>query len=166
MLNTMSTIIFFFIISTAQAGLKDGIRGKTWGQILYAQEMPECEMKSAAGEPGFVCTEEVSGVEGVTVSYSVHPVEGLYSIFMVAKGYSACSTLREVIGEAWGRGYASNQYLTKTMDPWSWNEGGVIGSFKYNPYIDECSILAMHSKKYDKKKKEDKEQAKKASSSL
>jgi hypothetical protein len=153
-------MLYFLMIQVALASsLKEGMRGKRWGQAIT--HTGECETR----DKETICPEEVTGIP-VNVSYGTWPSVGLYSIYLQAEGFANCATLRDILGEAWGRGFPNSQYLTGKMDNWSWKEGAYIGSFKFNHVNSHCYILAMDSKRYDVMEAEKKEEAKKAASSL
>jgi hypothetical protein len=156
--------ISIFILTASAAELHEGMRGKTYGQILKAEEFPTCK-EDPKTEDTWFCQEELAGLN-IQTAYSSHPTIGLYSILLLGNSYVDCAKLRNIIGQAWGRGQPQSEYLNGSMDDWRWKSNGVVGTFEYNQYSKECQVVTLDIAKYKKKDAEDQEKAKEAAAEL
>lgn len=156
--------ISIFILTASAAELHEGMRGKTYGQVLNAEDFPTCKEEPKAEDTWF-CPEELAGMN-IQAAYSSHPTIGLYSILLLGKGYADCTKLRDIIGQAWGRGQPQSEYLNSSMDDWRWSSRGVVGTFQYNQYSKECQVVTLDIAKYKKKDAEDQKKAKEAAAEL
>jgi len=156
--------ISIFILSASAAELHEGMRGKTYGQILKAEDFTACKEDPKEQDTWF-CREELAGMS-IQTAYSSHPTIGLYSILLLGNSYTDCAKIRDIIGQAWGPGKPQSEYLNGSMDNWRWSSKGVVGTFEYNQYSKECQVITLDIAKYKKKDAEDKRKAKEAAAEL
>jgi hypothetical protein len=127
--------------------LADGYRGLAWGaHETLAQPDGQCQ---ADPEPGaaWACQQTIGDVP-VTAGYGYdHGV--LYSVLIMAEGYTACSTLMDTLTAAWGRSIPQKSYAKGRMDDRIWVDKRTSAVWKWNRYSDKCQVVALHLPSYD-----------------
>jgi hypothetical protein len=147
--DTMKSILIAALLLAsipAQAGkLAEGFRGIPFGDAapLATAPMDGCSPKP---EPSveWNCSTTIGDVP-VTVAYMVQ--EGLFTgVFIITEDFGNADTLFKTLQAAWGKGRKTNDWQDGSLPDWSWSDGGVYGSFRYNEYSNKASVIAFDAR--------------------
>lgn len=141
-------MILLMMMAMAHAGkLADGYRGLAWGPH-ETLEQPDGQCQ-ADPEPGaaFLCQQNIGEVP-VNVGYGYN--EGLlYSVLIMANGFTDCDKLMDTFTAAWGRSTPQKTYAKGKLDDRIWVDGRTSAVWSWNRYSEKCQVVALHMPSYD-----------------
>jgi hypothetical protein len=141
-------MIVLMMMATAYGGkLAEGYRGLAWG-AHETVEQPDGEcMKEAQEGTAWICQQTIGDVP-VTVGYG-YEHKTLYSVLIMAEGYTACDTLMDTFTAAWGRSIPQKEYAKGKLDDRIWMDGRTSAVWSWNRYSEKCQVVALHLPSYD-----------------
>jgi hypothetical protein len=137
-------------VSPAEAGkLANGYRGQAWGEVALDSlaTVGECS-SSVESQVGRICRQDFASAEA-EVAY-MYDLGVFFGIYLVANGYSNCSTIFEVLSAGYGRGRPKVASLDSWEDDRFWFDGPVGASWSYNRFSKQCTLTVSHTTLYER----------------
>lgn len=140
----MKVFALFVVILAGKLASDNGFKGVQFGSDKVLAE-PPLENCQASPEEGvrWLCQSTIAG----------HPIQVYYfsdygyfsSVMLKAQDYTACTTIKAVLDEAWGVPIQPNQYIEEYI----WRDRLVMASWKYNKISNDCRILIFNKQVHD-----------------